>query len=112
PPASPEWTAATRRAYREFVASPAVFAIKPAEVPLVTRYFDMTSRIERLWDAFATAKGRDARDLLLNVNTLQRLVLMLGREIGLSPLARRNLGVQSDPTPPNRLDMFLAEERR
>ncbi len=96
PPAREAWRAVTKREYAALAVSEAARTIRPAEVHLVTRYFDLTDKEIALWKQYEAAiTPKDARDVLVNAHQVHRMILSLGREIGVSPLARRNLGVQA-----------------
>ncbi len=106
-----DWLASTQAVARAFAKSEPAKSIRPSEVHLVRRYFDCVDRETRLFDDFeADTDPKSARATLVNVHTLHRMVLSLGREIGISPLARRNLGVPAEnlPAPGDRLADFNA----
>lgn len=97
------WQPATRAAYRAFKASEAAKSIRPAEAHLVTRYFDCVDREALLWAEFERSELPKTLDL---IHRLHRMILSLGREVGISPLARRNLGVPAAAKPLSRLERF------
>jgi hypothetical protein len=113
PPAREAWRSSTRRGYAAFATSEAAKSIRPAEVHLVVTYFDVVDRELAAWRQFdAATSPTAARGALVNAHQLHRIVVSLGREIGCSPLARRNLGVQIDKhqRPGSRLEAFRRGE--
>jgi len=103
PPASEGWLPATVAAYNAFRTSEAAKPIRPSEAHLATRYYDFLDQEARLWAQFVTKPDAKTLDL---VHRLHRMILSLGREVGISPLARRNLGVPSTAKRVNRLAAF------
>lgn len=97
------YLASTRDAYVSFARSEAAKAIRPAEFPLVTRWADSMDREQRLWAEFEQTPSKATLAL---VHTLHRMVISLAREIGASPLARRNLGTGSGAKPTSRIEAF------
>ncbi len=101
----------TKRGYAAFCVSTAARSIREAEIHLVTRYFDVVDKESALWrDYEATTNPRQAHEVLQNAQVVHRMVISLGREIGVSPLSRRNLGVAStNIRPGSRLEAFRRE---
>jgi hypothetical protein len=111
PPARDAWSALTRRAYTGYVASEAAKSVRPAEVPLLVRYFDIINREAILWRQFETADSPAAAKAALDlVHTLQRLALSLGRELAIGGKSRRDLGVAAVTSPFSRLETFQRNE--
>lgn len=102
----------TKREWNHFCSSVAARAIRAAEVHLAVRYFDLVDTEARLWKQYeATTTPREARDVLVNAHQVHRMLLSLGREIGVSPLARRNLAITEASAKVSRLDAFNAEAK-
>jgi hypothetical protein len=100
------WATATKREYAAFCGSEAAKAVREAEAHLLMRYFDLVDREAKLWAEFERTSA--AKTLAL-VHQCHRMMLSLGRELGIGGLSRRNLGVPAVAKPGSRLDAFRAE---
>ena len=78
------------------------------DTPQALRLYDYLDKLDRMWRSVPD-DPREARESLLAVRTLQNLISALARELGVGPLARRNLGVLTEARPMSKLEAFNAE---